>query len=373
MADNVTITGTTIAADDISGVQYQRTKIVWGVDGTATDVSTSNPLPVTGALTVDSEFPVAGALADGAANPTTTAVGSHVLMYNGTSWDRIRGDTTNGLDVDVTRVQGTVAVDSELPAAAALDDSVANPTVPSVGSFLTVYNGTTWDRVRGAKGSVSTITSGAVHSAAVRYNGTDFTVDKSASNVGDANNGAASGSSAGLLYNGSTFDRSRNNVEGTLLASAERTTTTSSSIQTNHNARGVIIYLNVSGFASSETLTPKLYLDDHLSGSDFLLWQGEALFTNGLNVYAFYPGVGTLQPSAVEGDFSATVSGTNDDETTYTESLTGSLDSGFAITPNDNANFTSAANIPLPRSWWFQAEHSGSGSWTYSISYSYIL
>lgn len=55
MADNVAITagsGTNIATDDIGGVQYQRVKATWGVDGTATDVSAANPLPVvqTGAL-----------------------------------------------------------------------------------------------------------------------------------------------------------------------------------------------------------------------------------------------------------------------------------------------------------------------------------
>lgn len=62
----------------------------------------------------------------------------------------VGGDATNGLDVDVTRVTGTVTVDSELPAAAALADATANPTVPGVGGFLMGYNGSTWDRVRTA-------------------------------------------------------------------------------------------------------------------------------------------------------------------------------------------------------------------------------
>jgi hypothetical protein len=52
MADNVAITagsGTTIGTDDIGGgVQIQRVKITWGVDGTATDASASNPVPVSG-------------------------------------------------------------------------------------------------------------------------------------------------------------------------------------------------------------------------------------------------------------------------------------------------------------------------------------
>jgi hypothetical protein len=50
MADNVDITpgtGKTVATDDIAGVQYQRVKVTWGADGTATDASASAPLPVT--------------------------------------------------------------------------------------------------------------------------------------------------------------------------------------------------------------------------------------------------------------------------------------------------------------------------------------
>jgi hypothetical protein len=51
MADNVAITagtGTSIAADDIGSVFYQRVKTTWGPDGTAndTDVATGKPMPV---------------------------------------------------------------------------------------------------------------------------------------------------------------------------------------------------------------------------------------------------------------------------------------------------------------------------------------
>ncbi len=49
MADNVAITagtGTSIAADDIGGVMHQRVKLTHGEDGSATDASTTNPLPV---------------------------------------------------------------------------------------------------------------------------------------------------------------------------------------------------------------------------------------------------------------------------------------------------------------------------------------
>lgn len=369
MADNVTITGTTIAADDISGVQYQRMKVVWGSDGTATDVSASNPLPVTGSLTVDSEFPASASLADATANPTTTKVASHTMVYNGTTWDRARGDITNGLAVDVTRVQGTVAVDSELPSAASLADSVSNPTVPSVGSFVSVYNGTNWDRVAGIAAATSAITKGAVHTSAVRYNGTDFSVDKSASNLTDSNAGNAFGGSADFLYNGSTFDRARNNVEGTLLASLIRSTTTNSPVQTNFNARGVIVYVNVSIPVAGQTLTPKLYFDDALSGLDCLVWTGASITASGLTTYAFYPGI--AQSFDFQADLDASVSGVNQNASTYTETATGTISNGTLV-PN-NVGITDTINVPLPRSWWFQLGHSSTGDWTYSVSYSYIV
>ena len=50
MADNIGYTpgaGATIAADDIGGVLHQRVKVGIGGDGVATDISTSNPMPIT--------------------------------------------------------------------------------------------------------------------------------------------------------------------------------------------------------------------------------------------------------------------------------------------------------------------------------------
>jgi hypothetical protein len=49
MPDNVGYTpgtGATVAADEIAGVLYQRVKTTFGADGTATDVSAADPLPV---------------------------------------------------------------------------------------------------------------------------------------------------------------------------------------------------------------------------------------------------------------------------------------------------------------------------------------
>ena len=49
MADNIGYTpgtGATVAADDVSGVLYQRVKLAFGADGSANDVASGNGLPV---------------------------------------------------------------------------------------------------------------------------------------------------------------------------------------------------------------------------------------------------------------------------------------------------------------------------------------
>ncbi len=61
-------------------------------------------------VVVDSELPTAAALANGVANPTVPAVGAFLMGWNETTWDRLVSSIVNGLEVDVTRVQGNVAV-----------------------------------------------------------------------------------------------------------------------------------------------------------------------------------------------------------------------------------------------------------------------
>ena len=90
--------------------------------GTATDPvrtdptgSTTQPVSgtvsISGTVTVDTEMAAAGALSDGASNPTTATVGGANLVYNGTTWDRLRGTTTNGAYVDQRSLAGT-AIDT---------------------------------------------------------------------------------------------------------------------------------------------------------------------------------------------------------------------------------------------------------------------
>lgn len=106
MADNVSITqgaGTTIAADDVGGVLFQRVKNVFGADGVATDVSSANPLPVSVVGSVR-ELRAATASAPSAWTITTAGAASVIaadplrvkvmLVHNGSARVFIRFDGT---------------------------------------------------------------------------------------------------------------------------------------------------------------------------------------------------------------------------------------------------------------------------------------
>lgn len=69
------------------------------------------------ALTVDTELPTAAAAADGTANPTIPAAGAYGYVFNGATWDRVRGDTT-GQDAHlVPRTSGGLLISRTLSAA----------------------------------------------------------------------------------------------------------------------------------------------------------------------------------------------------------------------------------------------------------------
>jgi hypothetical protein len=85
-------------------------------------------------------------MADNDANPDVLPVGAYLMAFDGATWDRVRGTSTTGIEVDIVQ---SVTLDTELPAAAALADDAANPTVPGVGGFMMGYDSgnTNWNRV----------------------------------------------------------------------------------------------------------------------------------------------------------------------------------------------------------------------------------
>lgn len=125
MADNVAITagsGTTIATDDVGGVQYQRVKPAFGADGAAADVSATNGLPVAGAAAFASGS-AAALNADVIASTDVSAyrwVAIHITAtFSGTLQYQVSNDNSNWVDgtvVGVSKVAGGSSQSMSSPA-----------------------------------------------------------------------------------------------------------------------------------------------------------------------------------------------------------------------------------------------------------------
>jgi hypothetical protein len=113
MADNVAITagsGTTIATDDIGGVQYQRVKVALGADGAAADLAPGQAL-------MAASVPVAIASNQSAvpasdAGPSWTSAYLHVASANATGGVDLTAAPTSGQKIVVDDV--IVSVDTAM-------------------------------------------------------------------------------------------------------------------------------------------------------------------------------------------------------------------------------------------------------------------
>ena len=91
-------------------------------------------------------------------------------------------------------------------------------------------------------------------------------------------------------FNGTTFDRWRNNTEGTLLASAARTATTYSTDQTNYNHKGIYIFVNVTAIVTAPSITVRLEMKDSISGLYTAITASSAAITAvGKYILALHP------------------------------------------------------------------------------------
>lgn len=146
-------------------------------------------------------------------------------------------------------VEGTSLVDTELPAAAALADGASNPTTPSVGAMDLAFNGTTWDRTR-------------------------------------------------------------NNFNTTTGDTGAKSTTGNGATQTNFNAKGAMIAFNVGAFSggTSPTITFKLQWSAD-SGTTFVDLAGavtSAIAATSVAALTIYPGVAAVANSAVSSSIPRT-------------------------------------------------------------------
>jgi hypothetical protein len=150
--------------------------------------------------------------------------------------------------------------------------------------------------------------------------------DASAQGDGGFTTGVGLPTVGNRLYNGTNFDREYGNMSGVLLASAARTTTTSSASQTNYNHRGVIVHLDVT---SAGTGTLQVQINGTSGIGAFVLALGTA--SAGSNLLIAYPGV-------------------IDADTSY-----------------------DAKSVVLTRVWTVTINKSDASSWTYSVGYALIV
>jgi len=139
-------------------------------------------------------------------------------------------------------------------------------------------------------------------------------------------------------FNGTNWDRWRNNTEVTVLPSATRTAGGVSPDQTNFNARGVVIYLNITAvsgtFAAGEGLNIHIDFKDPVSGEYPQVTPDIGPYTTtGLRCIVVYPGATDVR--------------------------------GYFPTEND---------VPLPRTWRVHYGITGTTpSFTFSVGASYVV
>lgn len=121
------------------------------------------------------------------------------------------------------------------------------------------------------------------------------------------------------------------NTQGTILPNAARTATTNSPVQTNYNARGVLVTLNVTAASGTGGLSLRIQVQDPVSGTFFNYnATPTAVTATGMYSYLVYPGVS----------------------------------GGFT---------TQLSPVVLPRTWQISVSHGDGTSYTYSVGYQLIL
>lgn len=212
---------------------------------------------------------------DGIANQTTTAMHGLGFMYNGTTWDRIRGTIANGLLVNISNatlavtqsgtwninnISGTVSLPTgaatevtlgtrvadstmtnRLPTGSTPADNESNAvTMSRLGVYNYAFDGTAWDRWTGGVSQVGTwdinnisgtisLPTGAATEATLttRLADATFTGRFTAGTLdadGIANETTTAVHGKCYLYNGTAWDRCRGTVASGLLVNVSNTT-----------------------------------------------------------------------------------------------------------------------------------------------------
>jgi hypothetical protein len=230
--DNGDGTDYTVSSDEGAGGHVQRTKLAYSADGSETHVTAdadgllvnlgaNNDVTVTGTVTANAgtgtlavsaaslplpsgaataaKQPALGTagtasadvitvqgvasmtaltVADGGSTLSVDDGGSTISIDDGGAAITVDGTVAVsgtvtvdlGVNNDVTVTSGSITADTELPTAAALADNASNPTTPTVGSALLLFDGSTWDRARTGVGDAAS-SLGLVQNLPMLWNG----------------------------------------------------------------------------------------------------------------------------------------------------------------------------------------------------------
>lgn len=208
---------------------------------------------------------------------------AHLYGYNAGSWDRLIGDATHGLDVDVTRVTGTVTVTGT---------GGTFPVTDGGGSLTVDAPVAAPVFVRLSDGSVAISPALDATVAAVR----DRLAPAVAGSDAIANQTTAPVHALGYFWDGSQNVRARGRVAAQLVSHTNRTTSYESASIPTYNARAIIIWLAVTGYPSGAG-TLQVYLNSVSPyGDSARLWTGTARGTGAL--WTFCQGDGGIVATA---------------------------------------------------------------------------
>lgn len=376
MSDNANLTsgdGTlVVATDKIAGVDYQRVKVTWGTDGTATDTSVSAPLPVDTQLAKaedaahssgDSGVMVLGVRKDTAAALAGTD-GDYIPLIvdsSGRLWVQVGASalpsgaataakqpalgTAGSASADVLTVQG---IASMTPLKASIDqttpgttDSVTVATGQGAGATIgatsgaavvTDADGTLQQYLRGLVKLFSGASFDNTNVLKVSLYGKNSVAGDTALTAGTPADGDALAAVLRVAalqraYNGATADIWRNNVEGTALASAARTATTSSADITNYNGKTLMIIFRITSVPGTDTVTCGVEWKNPADGAYYSIASDSAQST----------------------------------------ATTRRIQVGLAA--GTGGNFDKTAQVGLPRTFRITITHSATSSFTYSVGY----
>jgi hypothetical protein len=227
------------------------------------------------------------------------------------------------------------------PSAALLADNRALPTASDIAAWLMLYDGATGDIGRSARTDGALVAAGvqAISPHVQDTTDTGFYPVRSARSIAAGNAGALLPITALARSNGTTFDPSENNREGTALVSAVRATSTNTANLTNRDGRGKLaLYLDVTANpGGAETLQVILYGVSPLPGTR-------------VQIVAF-----NAIPAAANGQYGFMIG------PELTEALAPAA-----------GTFNARGKAYIPLTWSVQVVHSAAGNWTYSLGYALV-